>query len=131
MMEADIAFAIFALSPLRVGGGDPEQGLAVAPARHVRVIVFALEAEEDKQLVVEVLRAGEIADAQHEMIDTDDARHGASKAGLATEVYLEQMAPLSCLPVRSLYPERMAKNEGRRRQAGPSLSRPLQPSCPW
>src|SRR4029077_14560416 len=73
--EADIALAILVLPPLRVGGGDPEQGLAVAPPRHVRVVVFALEAEEDEQLVVEILRAGEIADAQHEMIDTDDTRH--------------------------------------------------------
>jgi hypothetical protein len=43
--------------------------------RHVRVVVFALEAEEDEQLVVEILRAGEVTDAQHEMIDTDDTRH--------------------------------------------------------
>ena len=46
VVEADIAFAIFVFSPLRVGGGDPKPGLAVAPAGHVHVIVFALEAEE-------------------------------------------------------------------------------------
>src|SRR6202030_2966409 len=46
MVEADIAFAIFVLPALRIGGGDPEQGLAVAPAGHVAVFVFQFEAEK-------------------------------------------------------------------------------------
>src|SRR4029077_6965985 len=40
VVKADVAFAIFVLLALRVGGGDPEQGLAVAPAGHVAVFVF-------------------------------------------------------------------------------------------
>src|ERR1700719_2926360 len=46
VMKADIAFAIFVFLALRIGGGDPEQGLAVAPAGHVAVFVFQFEAEK-------------------------------------------------------------------------------------
>src|SRR5262245_3078383 len=74
-MEADVALAVLALSSLRVGGGDPEQRLAVAPARHVGILVFQLEAEEAEQLAVERLRALEVADAEHQVIDADDAGH--------------------------------------------------------
>src|SRR5712691_8312163 len=64
MVEADVALAILALLALRVGRGDPEQRLAVAPAGHVRVLVFELEAEKPEQLAVERLRALEVADAE-------------------------------------------------------------------
>ena len=50
-------------------------GPAVPPAGHVRIFVFQLEAEKAEQLVVERLRAREIADAEHQMIDADDAGH--------------------------------------------------------
>src|SRR5580704_14707454 len=46
VMETDIAFAIFVLPALRIGGGNPEQRLAVAPAGHVAVFVFQFEAEK-------------------------------------------------------------------------------------
>src|SRR5262249_16854448 len=78
VVKADVALAVLALSPLRVGGGDPEQRLAVAPAGHVGVVVFELEAEKAEQLAVEFLRAREVADAEHQVIDADDARHDVS-----------------------------------------------------
>src|SRR5262245_45149856 len=78
VVEADVALAVLALLALRVGGGDPEQRLAVAPAGHVGVVVFELEAEEAEDLAVELLRAREVADAQHQVIDTDDAGHDVS-----------------------------------------------------
>src|SRR5262249_58522729 len=62
----------------RVGGGDPEQRLAVAPAGHVGVVVFELEAEKAEQLAVELLRARKVADAEHQVIDADNAGHGVS-----------------------------------------------------
>src|ERR1700733_10289640 len=77
VMETNIALAIFVLAPLRIGGGDPEQRLAVAPAGHVAVFVLQFEAEKFQELVVKRLRAREIADAENEMIDADDARHGS------------------------------------------------------
>src|SRR5262249_55677579 len=77
VVEADVALAVLALAALRVGGGDPEQRLAVAPAGHVTVVVFELEAEKAEQLAVEVLRAREVADAEHQVIDADDAGHGS------------------------------------------------------
>src|SRR5262245_62039886 len=77
VVEADVALAVLVLLAFRIGGGDPEQRLAVAPARHVGIFVLELEAEETKQLVVEFLRAGEIADAEHQVIDADDAGHGS------------------------------------------------------
>src|SRR3984893_9023019 len=46
VMKADIAFAIFVFPALRIGGGNPEQRLAVAPAGHVAVFVFQFEAEK-------------------------------------------------------------------------------------
>ena len=77
MVKTDVAFAI---SPFAAwgGGGDPEQRLAVASARHIRVIVFALEAEEAEHLVIERLRAPEIADTEDEVVYADDAWHGLS-----------------------------------------------------
>src|SRR5439155_8116476 len=75
VVKADVTLAILALSPLRVSGRDPEQRLAVAPAGHVRVLVFELEAEKAEQLAVELLRTREIADAEHQVIDADDAGH--------------------------------------------------------
>src|ERR1700758_4066504 len=80
-MKADVAFAIFMLSPLRIGGGDPEQRLAVAPAGHVGVLVFELEAEKAEQLGLDLLGAGEVADADHQVIDAADAGHSTSPAG--------------------------------------------------
>src|SRR5262249_48788971 len=77
VVKADVALAVLVLSPLRVGGSDPEQRLAVAPAGHVGVVVFELEAEKAEQLAVELLRAREVANAEHQVIDADDARHGA------------------------------------------------------
>src|ERR1700722_504004 len=91
MVEADVAFAIRPLAALRVGGGDPEQRLAVAPAGHVLVVVLTLEAEKAEQLVIEFLRAREIADAQHEMIDADDARHGGSDPGIRLRSILNEL----------------------------------------
>src|SRR5262249_10879060 len=76
VVEADVALAVLALAALRVGGGDPEQRLAVAPAGHVAVVVFELEAEKAEQLAVELLRAREVAHAEHQVIDADDAGHG-------------------------------------------------------
>jgi hypothetical protein len=38
--------------------------------------VFELEAEKAHELVVERLRAGKVADGEHEMVDADHARHG-------------------------------------------------------
>src|SRR5215467_8216925 len=80
VVEADVALAVLALSPLRVGGGDPEQRLAVAPAGHVGILVLELEAEKAEQLAVELLRAGEVADAEHQVIDADDAGHVSAPA---------------------------------------------------
>jgi hypothetical protein len=53
-----------------------EQRLAVAPAREAAAVVLEPEAEEAEHARVEILRAREIADAQHQMINADDARHG-------------------------------------------------------
>src|SRR6266511_3363848 len=78
VMEADVALAVLVLLAARVGLGDPEQRLAVAPAGHVGVVVLELEAEEAEQLAVEVLRALEVADAEDQVIDADDAGHGIS-----------------------------------------------------
>src|ERR1700733_7255974 len=75
MVKADVALAVLVLFTLRVGGGDPEQGLAVAPAGHVVVLMLELESEKAQHLVVKLLRAGEIADAENEMIDANNARH--------------------------------------------------------
>src|SRR5262249_40854462 len=81
VVEADVALAVLALAALRVGGGDPEQRLAVAPAGHVGVLVFELEAEKAEQLAVELLRAREVANAEHQVIDADDAGHVSAPAG--------------------------------------------------
>ena len=40
------------------------------------------KAEKTEQLAVEYLRAREVADAEHEVIDADYARHGARRPGL-------------------------------------------------
>ncbi len=57
VMEADIAFAVLVFLALRVGGGDPQSGLAVAPAHHVPpVFVHWLEAEESEELGIKLLR---------------------------------------------------------------------------
>jgi len=73
-VESDIALAVFMLSASGIRSGNPEQRLAVAPSSHVRVLVFELEAQETQQLLVKLLRAGEIADAKNQMIDADNAR---------------------------------------------------------
>jgi hypothetical protein len=74
-MEANVALAVLPLSTFRIGGGDPEQRLAVAPACHVGVVVFEFESEKAQQLPVKLLRAREIADAQNQMVDADDGGH--------------------------------------------------------
>src|SRR5438067_7739769 len=99
MMEADIALAVLVPPALRIGGGDPEPRLAVPPAGHVRIFVFQLEAEEAEQLVVERLRAREIADAEHQMIDADDAGHDGIAFGSTADVYSRAVEP--CYALRS------------------------------
>jgi len=74
-MEADVALAVLPLSSFRIGSPDPEQGLAVAPAGNIGVVVFELESQKAQQLAVKLLRAREIADAQNQMIDADDGSH--------------------------------------------------------
>jgi hypothetical protein len=74
VMKADIAFAMFVLSAFGIGGGNPEQRLAVAPPGHILVFMFELEAEEAQKLLVKCLRAREIAYAENQMIDADNAR---------------------------------------------------------
>src|SRR5262245_25668337 len=81
MVEADVALAVLVLLPFGVGRRDPEQRLAVAPARHVGILVLELEAEKTKQLAVEFLRAGEVADAEHQLTIADAARLGPSLSG--------------------------------------------------
>src|SRR5262249_55204093 len=78
VVEADVALAMLSLFSLRVGGGDPAQRLAVAPAGHVCIAVLELEAGEAEQPAVDLLRARKGADAQDQMIDADDAGHGDS-----------------------------------------------------
>src|SRR5262249_54930708 len=78
VMKADIAFAVFAFPAFGVGGGDPEQGLTVAPSGHVAIFVLELEAEKREELVVERLRAREVADAQNEMVNAGDLGHEVS-----------------------------------------------------
>jgi hypothetical protein len=58
--------------PFGIGGGNPEQRLAVAPAGHILVFMFERKAEEAQKLSVERLRAREIAHTENQMIDTDD-----------------------------------------------------------
>src|ERR1044072_4409900 len=76
VVEADVALAVPAFASLRIGLRDPEQRLAVAPAREDAAVVPEVEAEEAAHHAVERLRAGEIAHAKHQMIDADDTGHG-------------------------------------------------------
>src|SRR5207253_685534 len=69
------ALAVLPPLALRIRGRDPEQCLAVAPAREAAAIMLELEAEEAENFVVKILRARQIADAQDQMIDTDDVGH--------------------------------------------------------
>src|SRR5262249_59958589 len=55
--------------------------IGVAQAGHVGVVVFELETEKAEQLAVELLRAREVADAEHQVIDADDAGHVSVPAG--------------------------------------------------
>jgi len=75
MMKANIALAILAFPTFGIGGGNPKQRLSVAPSGHIVVFVLEREAEKGQQLVIESLRPPEIADAENEMINTDNARH--------------------------------------------------------
>jgi hypothetical protein len=77
-MKTNIALAIFVLPAFGIGGRDPEQGLAVAPSRHIVVFVLELEPEKGQELVVKSFRAREIADAEDQVVNTDDARHEIS-----------------------------------------------------
>src|SRR5262249_30849273 len=102
VVEADVALAMLALFALRVGGGGPEKRLSITPARHVAVVVFVLEAEEAEQLAIKLLGTGEITDAEHQVIDADDAGHGnfsfernllpSSLPGLTPQVGLARLA---------------------------------------
>ena len=76
VVKADIALAVCVLLAFRVGGRDPEQRLAVGPAHHA-AFVFGLdaEAEERHQRRVEGFRFFEVADADHQMVDADNAHH--------------------------------------------------------
>ena len=76
VMKTDIALAMLALASLRVGLPDPEQCLAVAPAREAAAVVRQLEAEEAEHLAVERLRAREVAHAEHQVINAGDTGHG-------------------------------------------------------
>ena len=69
MVKADIALAVFVLLAFRVGGGDPEQRLAVGPAHHAFIFGLDAEAQELHQRRVEGLRLLEVADADHQMVD--------------------------------------------------------------
>src|SRR5512135_2357201 len=75
VVEADVAAAVLVLLALAVGLADPEQRLAVAPAGGVGQIVFELEAQEAQNVAVELLRPREVADADRDVIDADDADH--------------------------------------------------------
>ena len=75
VVEADIALAVRMFLSLGVGLRDPEQGLAIAPAGHVAVLMFELESQRPEHLVVEVPGALEIADADDQVVDADDACH--------------------------------------------------------
>src|SRR5207248_10227615 len=84
VMKADVALAVLVPAAFAVGLRDPEQRLAVAPAGKAAAVVLQPEAEEAEHPGVVVLRAREIADAQHQMIDADDAGHfTASSPGIA------------------------------------------------
>src|ERR1700678_3785291 len=89
-METDVAFAVFALLALRVGSGDPQQRLAVAPAGHVVIVMFELEAEKRQHFAVKFLGPREVADAQNQMVDADDARHGMLRSCDALTACLER-----------------------------------------
>jgi hypothetical protein len=64
------------LLTFRIGGGDPEQRLAVGPAHHA-ALIFSLDIEAEKrhQRRIEGLRFFEVADADHQVIDPDNAHH--------------------------------------------------------
>jgi hypothetical protein len=76
MVKADIALAVFVRPAFRVGRGDPEQRLVVVPAHHVLVLGLELEADERHQ-DRKILRRLEVADAEHEVIDSCDTHHAA------------------------------------------------------
>jgi hypothetical protein len=52
VMKTDIALSIFVFPTLGIGGGDPEQRLAVAPPGHIAVFVLELEPKKSQQLVI-------------------------------------------------------------------------------
>jgi hypothetical protein len=83
VVKADVAFAVFVLLTLLVRGGDPEQGLAVGPAHHAFVLGLDTEAEEFHQRRVELLRCLEVADADDEMVHSNDFKHGCLLCYLA------------------------------------------------
>jgi hypothetical protein len=75
VVEANVPFAVFVLPALCVCLGNPEQGLAVGPAHHALVFRLHAEAEKLHQGGVEGLRFFEIAHADDQMIDADNAYH--------------------------------------------------------
>jgi hypothetical protein len=76
VVKADVAFAVFVFLALFVRGGDPEQRLAVGPTHHALVFGLDAEAEEFHQRRIELLRLLEIADADDEMVHSNDFDHG-------------------------------------------------------
>jgi hypothetical protein len=76
-MKADIALAVFVVPAFGIGGGDPEQRVAVGPAHHA-ALIFGLDAETEElhQRGIEFLRFLEVPDTDHQMVDADNAHHG-------------------------------------------------------
>src|SRR5258708_24891107 len=74
-MEADVADAVFVFFAFGVGLANPEARLAVRPTGGVLVMLHRFEAEKDQELAVECLRPREVADADDEVIDAEDAGH--------------------------------------------------------
>jgi hypothetical protein len=64
------------LLSFRVRSRDPKQRVAVGPAHHA-AFIFGLdvETEELHQRRVEGLRLFEVADADYQMVDADNAHH--------------------------------------------------------
>src|SRR3954470_16765782 len=73
VMKSNITATVLVLLPLRIRRADPEQGLAVAPADGILVLLGHLEAEEVEQFAVELPGFFIVADPDHQMIDADDA----------------------------------------------------------
>src|SRR5580704_13320718 len=113
-MEADVALAVLPLSTFLIGGGDPKQRLAIAPARHVGVVVLQLESEKAQQLPVKLLRAREVADAQNQMIDADDGGHKTLPTALVSPLALTSPPAQNAGPCSG--PSALASRRGNSRE---------------